>query len=128
MAGHWMRSATIRALERRDVEFSHLQERCHGALGFLVRVAVPFDPVFGQRPETPRKPDPEAALQIARHWGFAPERCRFIGDSTVDLETARAAGMPAIAIPHETVRDYDFSAATAILPSLAHVIPWIQAQ
>jgi phosphoglycolate phosphatase len=59
---------------------------------------LPFDPVFGQRPETPRKPDPEAALQIARHWGFPPERCRFIGDSTVDLETARGAGMPAIAV------------------------------
>ncbi|MCW1924561.1 HAD family hydrolase [Luteolibacter arcticus] len=59
---------------------------------------LPFDPVFGQRPETPRKPHPEAALQIARHWGVAPESCRFIGDSTVDLETARAAGMPAIAV------------------------------
>jgi phosphoglycolate phosphatase len=59
---------------------------------------LPFDPVFGQRPDTPRKPDPEAALQIARYWGFAPERCRFIGDSTVDLETARAARMPAIAV------------------------------
>jgi phosphoglycolate phosphatase len=57
-----------------------------------------FDPVFGQRPDTPRKPDPEAALQIARHWDYLPERCRFIGDSTVDLETARAAGMPAIAV------------------------------
>jgi phosphoglycolate phosphatase len=57
-----------------------------------------FDPVFGQRPEIPRKPDPEAALQIARHWGLAPEDCRFIGDSTVDLETARGAGMPAIAV------------------------------
>lgn len=57
-----------------------------------------FDPVFGQRPDTPRKPDPEAALQIARHWDYLPERCRFIGDSTVDLETARAAGIPAIAV------------------------------
>jgi len=57
-----------------------------------------FDPVFGQRPDTPRKPHPDAALQIARHWGFTAERCRFIGDSTVDLETARAAGIPAIAV------------------------------
>ena len=59
---------------------------------------VPFDPVFGQRPETPRKPDPEAALQIARFWGLAPENCRFIGDSTIDIATARAAGMPAVAV------------------------------
>jgi phosphoglycolate phosphatase len=59
---------------------------------------LPFDPVLGQRPGTPRKPDPEAALQIARHWDLMPEHCRFIGDSTVDLETARGAGMPAIAV------------------------------
>jgi phosphoglycolate phosphatase len=59
---------------------------------------LPFDPVFGQRPDTPRKPHPDAALQIARHWGIPADDCRFIGDSTVDLETARAAGMPAIAV------------------------------
>jgi phosphoglycolate phosphatase len=59
---------------------------------------LPFDPVFGQRPDTPRKPDPEAALQIARHWALAPEHCRFIGDSTVDLETARGAGIPAVMV------------------------------
>lgn len=57
-----------------------------------------IDPVFGQRDDAPRKPHPEAALRIARHWGIAPADCRFIGDSTVDLETARAAGMPAIAV------------------------------
>jgi phosphoglycolate phosphatase len=59
---------------------------------------VPFDPVLGQRPETPRKPDPEAALQIARFWGFPPENCRFIGDSTIDIATARAAEIPAVAV------------------------------
>ncbi|PAW74217.1 MAG: hypothetical protein B9S38_03500, partial [Verrucomicrobiia bacterium Tous-C4TDCM] len=46
----------------------------------------------------PRKPDPEAALQIARFWGFPPESCRFIGDSTIDIATARAAGIPAVAV------------------------------
>lgn len=59
---------------------------------------VPIDPVLGQRPETPRKPYPEAALQIARHWGLNPENCRFIGDSTIDIATARAAGIPAVAV------------------------------
>lgn len=59
---------------------------------------VPFDPVFGHRPDTPRKPDPGAALQITRHWGFEPENCRFIGDSTIDIATARAAGIPAVAV------------------------------
>ncbi|MCW1885682.1 HAD family hydrolase [Luteolibacter flavescens] len=59
---------------------------------------VSFDLVLGQRADTPRKPHPDAALQIARHWDMAPELCRFIGDSTVDLDTARAAGIPAIMV------------------------------
>lgn len=71
--------------------------------GFTVEIVgrlfpgVPFDPVFGQRPEVPRKPDPEAALQIARFWNLGPADCRFIGDSTIDIATARAAGIPAVA-------------------------------
>lgn len=72
--------------------------------GFTVEIAallfpgVPFDPVLGQRPEVPRKPDPEAALQIARLWNFDPADCRFIGDSTIDIATARAAGIPDVAV------------------------------
>lgn len=59
---------------------------------------VAFDLVSGQRPDTPRKPHPEAALRIARQWNLAATDCRFIGDSTIDLATAAAAGMPAIAV------------------------------
>lgn len=58
---------------------------------------VPFDPVTGQREDLRRKPFPDAALWIAGKWDLLPEQCLFIGDSTVDLETARAAGMPPIA-------------------------------
>lgn len=54
---------------------------------------VLFDPVLGQGPELRRKPFPDAALWIARQWNSAPEDCAFIGDSTVDLATAQAAGM-----------------------------------
>ncbi|WP_193213262.1 HAD family hydrolase [Luteolibacter marinus] len=59
---------------------------------------IPIDPVLGQRPEIPRKPHPEAALQIVRQWQRTPAQCCFIGDSTVDLATARAAGIPSLAV------------------------------
>jgi phosphoglycolate phosphatase len=58
---------------------------------------APFDPVTGQREDLRRKPFPDAALWIARKWDLLPDQCLFIGDSTVDLETARAAGMPPVA-------------------------------
>jgi len=59
---------------------------------------IPFDPVLGQRPDAPRKPHPDAAIQISDLWGADPSECIFIGDSTVDLETARGAGMRPLAV------------------------------
>lgn len=60
--------------------------------------AWPFAAVFGQRTGMPLKPDPAAALVAAAELGVKPERCAFVGDSGVDIETARAAGMRAIAV------------------------------
>lgn len=54
---------------------------------------VPFGPVLGARADVPRKPDPQAALEICRELGVQPEDCAFVGDSGIDMETAVRAGM-----------------------------------
>lgn len=59
---------------------------------------IPFEIVRGQREGVPAKPDPVAALEIAAAFGLEPDRCTFVGDSTVDIETARAAGMCCVAV------------------------------
>lgn len=53
----------------------------------------PFNPVFGQREEVPRKPDPAAAFEIAEMMKTEPDRILFVGDSDNDILTAQAAGM-----------------------------------
>ncbi|MCA9624233.1 MAG: HAD family hydrolase [Myxococcales bacterium] len=53
----------------------------------------PFDAVYGQRPDWPRKPDPASALALAAELGVEPTRCLFVGDTAVDMETALRAGM-----------------------------------
>ena len=55
----------------------------------------PFEIVFGHRPEVPKKPDPAGALEIAERMGVLPSDCMFVGDSGIDMITARLAGMPA---------------------------------
>lgn len=60
--------------------------------------AIRFSSVLGQRPGIPHKPDPTGALEIAGSLQRLPENCGVIGDSTMDLETARNAGMRAIAV------------------------------
>lgn len=53
----------------------------------------PFDFVIGQQEGRPAKPNPYPALQAATHLRMPPSDCLFLGDSGVDMETARRAGM-----------------------------------
>lgn len=55
-----------------------------------------FDPVLGQREGVPKKPDPAGALEAARLMGVTPAETIFVGDSDVDMATAKAAGMTAV--------------------------------
>lgn len=50
-----------------------------------------FDTILGQQEEFPKKPDPTSALKIVSDWGLQAEEVAYVGDSTVDLATARAA-------------------------------------
>jgi phosphoglycolate phosphatase len=55
-----------------------------------------FEVVRGARPGVPLKPDPAPALAIAAELGIEPSACAFVGDTNVDMNTARAAGMFAV--------------------------------
>lgn len=55
--------------------------------------AWPLDPARGAREGVPLKPDPAAALDLARELGLEPADILFAGDSDVDVRTAKAAGM-----------------------------------
>lgn len=59
---------------------------------------IKFAAVLGQRDGIPHKPEPQGALEIANMTNHAPKDCIVIGDSTMDLETARRAGMRAVAV------------------------------
>ena len=58
----------------------------------------PFRAIVGQREGVPRKPDPASALQIAHRLGVDPASCLFVGDSVVDIQTARNAGMVPVGV------------------------------
>jgi phosphoglycolate phosphatase len=52
-----------------------------------------FDVVVGINPSIKKKPDPSAALDIARRLGIPPEKFLYLGDTNTDMQTAIAAGM-----------------------------------
>lgn len=53
----------------------------------------PFGPILGLRPGHAAKPDPSGAIEIADQWGLAPEDILFLGDTSIDMETATGCGM-----------------------------------
>jgi phosphoglycolate phosphatase len=57
-----------------------------------------FACVLGHRSGRALKPDPEGALEIAARLGLPTSDCLVIGDSTMDIETARRAGMRAVGV------------------------------
>ena len=52
-----------------------------------------FAAVRGARPGVPLKPDPAAPLAAARVMRARPDEVLYLGDTGVDMKTARAAGM-----------------------------------
>lgn len=57
-----------------------------------------FAVFVGSVPGRPNKPDPTGARLAAERLGVAPSECWLIGDSRIDLDTARAAGMLAVGV------------------------------
>lgn len=55
-----------------------------------------FEIVRGADAETPIKPDPTAALQIAEQMNISPAEFVYLGDTNTDMKTANAAGMFAV--------------------------------
>lgn len=108
-------------LGTRNIPLAVLSNKPHTFTVQIVARLFPqntFAAVLGNRENLPHKPDPAGALEIAASLGVFPETCTLIGDSTMDLDTAKNAGMKAIAVTwgyHDRER---LSAADAIAESV----------
>ena len=88
-------------LQGRGAPLAVLSNKPHEPTVQIVRALFPdvrFAGVLGQRPEVPRKPDPAAARELCSALGCAPADVGFLGDTRIDMQTARAAGMTAIGV------------------------------
>jgi phosphoglycolate phosphatase len=83
-----------------------------------------FDLVVGAQPSIPRKPDPTAALQIARQMSLIPTEFLYLGDSAVDMKTAVAANMYPIGAlwGYRTANELLTGGARALFEKPTHVL------
>lgn len=91
----------LEELVRRGVATAVASNKFQAGTEKLVRryfPAVPFAAVLGQRPGVPLKPDPAIVREILTHCGVGADEALYVGDSGIDIETARAAGVRSVGV------------------------------
>ena len=90
----------LRTLRASGARTAVISNKADSAVQELIAHYFPglFDAVVGERPGVRRKPAPDAVLEVLRALSAAPADAVYIGDSEVDVETARNAGLPCIAV------------------------------
>jgi phosphoglycolate phosphatase len=63
-------------------------------------LAAAFDRIVCGDTLATRKPDPAGVLACLREFGVAPGQALFVGDSSIDVATARQAGVPVWLLPY----------------------------
>ncbi len=93
------------------------------SLGVLER----FGAVLGADTLPVRKPDPEHLYETARRIGARADLCVMLGDTQVDLQTARAAGVPCVLTSFGfSAEPLDDLAADAVVSHYDEIAPLLE--
>jgi phosphoglycolate phosphatase len=76
-----------------------------------LRVAGYFVEVIAGDSEYPRKPNPAAVLSLMRRRSLVPHEVILLGDSPIDMETGKNAGVPVVGIAHGLSGEEELAAA-----------------
>lgn len=90
----------LEALRAHDVKLAVLSNKPDPSTRSIVEhfFGSRFAVVCGERAGVARKPEPTAALEVLRMLDASAQRSAFIGDSSIDMRTGRAAGLCAIGV------------------------------
>ncbi len=88
----------LETLRQRGCKVAIVSNKPHGAACELAERFFPGVPTFGESPETPRKPAPDMVFHALTALGAGKEGAVYVGDSEVDVQTARNAGLPVIGV------------------------------
>jgi phosphoglycolate phosphatase len=89
------------ALTSRAIRLAVLSNKLHALTQQVVRDRFSrwnFAAVAGEKTGVPLKPDPTGALAMVSELGIPPDQWAYVGDTRVDMLTARAAGLFAVGV------------------------------
>ncbi len=106
-----------------STKFRYRIEAILGREGLL----EPFDVIVGGEDVSRHKPDPEGLLTAIERLGCPPSEVLYVGDSVIDAEAARRAGVPFVAVlsgktPPEAFKGYTVYGMLKNLDELTDVL------
>ena len=121
----------MRALGEKGAKQAIISNKPDTAVQELARVY--FDGLLelavGESPAVRRKPAPDAVRKAAEDMGVPLNRCVYIGDTEVDVETAQNAGMDCVCVSwgFRSVEQLKAAGATVILHSVEELRDYLLA-
>ena len=87
-------------LKAKGIRLAIISNKPDSAVQELAAAFFPgmLDVVVGESPGIRRKPYPDTVLEAAARMGLSVRDSIYVGDSEVDIQTARSAGMPCISV------------------------------
>ena len=90
--------AVVDALIAKGVKVAVVSNKPDATTKQLAEMFFPGLPAFGQRDDIPKKPAPQMVWRAMETLGVTAEEAVYVGDSEVDVQTARNAGLPLVAV------------------------------
>lgn len=93
--------ALLQGLAEKGIKTAVLSNKPHEATVPILKSFFgedAFTRMQGAMEGVPLKPDPEAALEIAKSLGAKPSECIYVGDTAVDMETGKRAGFYTVGV------------------------------
>ena len=91
----------LQALREKDLKLCVFSNKPHADTCTVIRHFFPedtFEDIRGQKEGVPVKPAPDGAFAAAEALGVRPEEFLYLGDTSVDMECAKNAGMHPVGV------------------------------
>lgn len=90
----------ISHLKKRDTKIAICSNKPHNVVCDIARLIFDgsIDFVHGQKETVPTKPAPDSVFTIMDKLGIEKDECIFVGDTNVDIQTAKNAGIKSIGV------------------------------
>ena len=90
----------LKTLKQKGIKTAVVTNKAHISAKPLMDEVFPnlFDAVIGQKDGVPTKPDPTSVFAVMKELGVSADECLYLGDSGVDMQTAKNAGIFGIGV------------------------------